>query len=77
MARSSRMLRWARDGAVLAALLSLVSLMLPPPWSYLPWNDADFAFHNAVAILVRITVFALVGAALGAAWHHRRRRRRR
>lgn len=74
---SQRMAYWASGGALIAALLSIASLYLPPELGgYGDWKYPGLAFHNAVAILSRITVFALLGAALAGSWHHHRRRAR-
>ena len=75
---SQRMAYWALGGAAIAALLSMASLYLPPGLGgYVDWDYPRLALHNAVAILSRVTVFALIGAALAGSWHHYRRRARR
>lgn len=59
-------LKWAGTGAILALILSL--LTLPLPWSmggYNDWTDWHLALHNIAAILTRVAVFAAIGAALG------------
>jgi hypothetical protein len=69
---------WAIAGALIAAALSFASLYLPPELGgYVDWDHPHLALHNAVAILSRVVVFALIGAALAGSWHHHRRRRRR
>jgi hypothetical protein len=75
---SQRIAYWAAGGAIIAALLSVASLYLPLEFGgYFDWNHPHSAFHNAVAILSRLVVFALIGAALAGSWHHYRRRHRR
>ena len=74
---SQRMAYWAVSGAVLAALLSFASLYLPPELGgYADWDDSHLALHNTVAVLTRVLVFALIGAAIAGSWHHHRRRAR-
>lgn len=69
---------WAIAGALLATLLSLASLYLPPELGgYVDWDRPHLALHNAAAVLSRVVVFALIGAALAGSWHHHRRRTRR
>ena len=69
---------WAIAGASLAVLLSVASLYLPPELGgYVDWDGPHLAFHNTAAVLSRIVVFALIGAALAGSWHHHRRRTRR
>jgi len=68
---------WALAGAFLAVLLSLASLYLPPELGgYVDWDDPHLAYHNVVAVLTRLVVFALTGAVLAGSWHHHRRRKR-
>ena len=75
---SQRMAYWAVAGALIAALLSIASLYLPPELGgYGNWDQPHFALHNAAAVLSRVVVFALIGAALAGTWHHHRRRGRR
>lgn len=75
---STRMTRWAAAGAILAGILSGLTLLLPPELGgYNVWNDVHLVVHNLVAILTRIVVFALIGAALAGTWHHKRRRAHR
>jgi len=65
--------KWVTSGAIVAAVLSLVSLLLPPELGgYNAWNDLLSILHNIAAVLTRVVVFALVGAALSGAWHHKR-----
>jgi hypothetical protein len=72
---SQRTAYWAIAGVLGAALLSLANLYLPPELSgHLDWNDPHLALHNADAVLSRVLVFALIGAALAGSWHRRRRR---
>ena len=72
--RTSKLAKWAAGGAIIAAILSVLSLLLPAGLGgYNAWNDAHLVIHNLAAILTRIVVFALVGAALAGAWHHNRR----
>jgi hypothetical protein len=64
--QSTISLRWARDGAIIAVVLSVLALMLPSDWGgYNDWSDAHSVVHNLAAIATRIVVFALIGAALG------------
>ena len=79
MKRSSqKMAYWAMAGGILAALLSIASLYLPPELGgYVDWTDPHLAYHNAVAVLTRVVVFALIGAVLAGSWHRHRRRARR
>jgi hypothetical protein len=75
---SQRMAYWALSGAAIGVLLSIITVFLPPELGgYVDWRDPHLAFHNTAAILSRITVFALIGAALAGRWHHRRRRTQR
>ena len=75
---SQRMAHWALAGALIAGLLSIASLYLPPELGgYVDWDHPRFALQNVVAILSRVVVFALIGAALAGSWHHHRRRTRR
>ncbi len=72
---SQRMAHWAIAGALLAALASLASLSLPPELGgYVDWDHPLLALHNAEAVLSRLVIFALIGAALAGSWHHHRRR---
>jgi hypothetical protein len=74
---SKQLVIWTLGGAVLAALLSVASLYLPPEFGgYVDWDHPRLAFHNVAAILNRLVVFALIGAALAGTWHHSRRTRR-
>jgi hypothetical protein len=76
MGRGERSLRWARDGAIIALLLSALSLLLPEPWGGLGiWHDPYLAVHHAAAIVTRVVVFALAGAVLGSLWGRRHGRR--
>ena len=75
---SQRVAYWAIAGALIAAALSFASLYLPPELGgYVDWDHPHLALHNAVAVLIRVVVFALVGAALAGSWHHNRRRSQR
>jgi fumarate reductase subunit D len=75
--REYRMAMSAVVGAVVAGLLSVATLLLPPELGgYNAWNDSHLALHNVAAVLTRIVVFALVGAALAGSWHRRRHTRR-
>ena len=66
------MTRWAAAGAIVAGILSVLTLLLPPEFGgYNVWNDAHLAVHNLVAILMRIVVFALIGAGLAGTRHHK------
>ena len=68
-----RPLRWARDGAILAAGLSVLSLLLPESLGgYNPWDDPHLVVHNLAAVLIRIVIFAMVGGWLGSVWGRRR-----
>lgn len=75
--RTEASLKWARNGAILALVLSLVAIPLPMSMGgYNSWADWNLAIHNLAAILTRVVVFAAVGAALGGLrshLHHRRR----
>ena len=74
--RSEKLLNWAAGGAVAAVIVSALTLLLPPGLGgYNAWNDAHLVFHNLAAILVRVIVFAMEGAALAGAWHNHRRNR--
>jgi hypothetical protein len=67
---------WATAGALFGALLSLASLYLPPELGgYVDWDGPHLALHNAAAVLSRIVVFALIGAALAGSWHRHKRRK--
>ena len=75
---SQKMAYWALGGAAIAGLLSIASLYFPPEYGgYIDWDHPRLALHNAVAIVSRVIVFALIGAALAGSWHHYRRRARR
>jgi hypothetical protein len=72
---SQRMAYWALGGALIAGLLSIASLYLPAEFGgYGDWNHAHLALHNSVAILSRVVLFALIGAALAGSWHRHTRR---
>lgn len=74
MAQRSTALIWAWRGAALAAVFSLLALVLPPELGgYNAWNDAHLIIHNLAAILTRIAVFALIGAVLYGVWHQKHR----
>ena len=74
MTRPSTTLTWALRGAALAAVLSLLTLVLPPELGgYNAWNDVHLVIHNLAAILTRIVMFALVGAVLYGVWHQKHR----
>ena len=67
------MTRWAGGGAIIAGIFSILSLLLPPALGgYNAWNDVHMVVHNLAAILTRVVVFALIGAALTGAWHHKK-----
>lgn len=69
-------LTWARNGAILTIALTLLALPLPGSMGgYNDWADWHLATHNLAAILTRLVVFTVAGAALGGLWGHRRRRR--
>jgi len=71
---STKLANWAAGGAIVAGIISGLTLLLPSGLGgYNAWNDAHFALHNLAAILIRVVVFALVGAALAGAWQHGRR----
>jgi hypothetical protein len=75
--RSSRKIKGMIGGAALAVVASIVTLLLPPEFGgYNTWTDPHLALHNISAILVRLVVFALIGAAVGGAWHWPRRTHR-
>jgi len=78
MARESETLaKWAGGGAVAAIIVSLLTLLMPLEFGgYNAWNDVHLVFHNLVAILTRIIVFAVIGAALAGVWHGNRRSKR-
>jgi hypothetical protein len=68
---------WAIAGALAAILLSIASLYLPPELGgYVDWEGPHLALHNVAAVLIRVVVFASIGAALAGSWHHHRRRKR-
>ena len=70
-------LRWARNGAIAGAILSLLTFALPPELGgYNDWMDPHLIVHNLVAIATRIIVFATAGAALSGFWNHARQRSR-
>ena len=72
------MTRWAAAGAIVAGILSLLTLLLPPEFGgYNAGNDIHLVVYDLAAILTRIVVFALIGAALAGTWHHKRRRAQR
>jgi hypothetical protein len=74
MTRRSTTLTWASRGAALAAVLSLLTLVLPSELGgYNAWNDPHLVIYNLAAILTRIALFALVGAVLYGVWHQKRR----
>jgi len=69
----SKMMKGAIGGAIAALVASVVTLLLPPEFGgYNPWTDPHLALHNVAAILVRLVVFALIGAAVGGALHRAR-----
>jgi fumarate reductase subunit D len=71
--RSETLAHWAAGGALIATIVSVLSLLLPPELGgYNGWSDAHLVLHNLAAVLTRIFVFALIGAALTGAWHHSR-----
>lgn len=65
----------ARDGVFLAIVLSLASFVLPE-WlgGFNAWDDVHLAFHNVVAIVVRIAIFGMVGWTIGTYANRRRAR---
>jgi hypothetical protein len=70
-------LRWARNGAIAGAILSLLTFVLPPELGgYNDWMDPHLFVHNLVAVVTRIIVFATAGAALSGFWYHNRQRSR-
>jgi hypothetical protein len=70
----SRLLRWTFGGGFVAVALSVVTLLLPEGYGgYYPWDNAHLTFHNLVAVVVRIVVFAAAGAAIASSWHRKRR----
>ncbi len=72
--RSENLAHWAAGGAIAALIIAMLTLLLPPELGgYNAWNDAHLALHNLAAILVRVIVFAMAGAALASAWYRRRR----
>jgi hypothetical protein len=76
MARRTTSLTWARNGAVLALLLSVAALVLPAGLGgYHGWNDTHLVIYNLSAILTRVAVFASLGGVLGDFWSRRRHRR--
>jgi fumarate reductase subunit D len=75
--RSETPAYWAAAGALIAVVISVLSLLLPPELGgYNGWRDVHLLLHNLAAILTRIFVFALIGAALAGAWRHSRRKNR-
>lgn len=75
--RTETSLRWARNGAILGLVLSLLALPLPLSMGgYNDWADWDLAVHNLAAILTRVVIFAAVGAALGSLRSHLQHRHR-
>jgi len=68
---------WARNGALLALVLSLLSFFLPE-WlgGFNNWAVMHLAFHNIVAIAVRVVIFGLVGWTIGTYADRRRARAR-
>jgi hypothetical protein len=76
MARRATSLTWARNGAILALLLSLLALFLPVGLGGYPgWDDAHLVLNNLAAILTRTVLFAIAGGILGEIWTRRRARR--
>lgn len=74
--RSNQLANWVAGGAIVALLLSLLTLLLPPELGgYAGWTDLHLVFHNLAAVLIRVIVFAMAGAALAGAWHNGRRNR--
>lgn len=74
MQRSWSLMNWAAAGAILALAISVASLFLPPEWGgYAPWRSTHLAVPNVSAIVVRIVIFAAIGAALGIACHRTQR----
>jgi Na+/H+ antiporter NhaC len=72
--RSDKLTHWAAGGAIAAIVVSVLTILLPPELGgYNAWNDAHLALHNLAAILVRMIIFAMVGAALASAWCRNRR----
>ncbi len=71
--RGSRVIKGMIGGVVLALVASAVTILLPPEFGgFSAWTDPHLALHNISAILERLVVFALIGAALGGAWHRPR-----
>lgn len=72
----NKVLSWARNGAVVALVLSGVSLFLPEPWGgFSLWSDAHLAVHHVAAILTQIVVFGILGGLLGSLWGRWHRKR--
>jgi hypothetical protein len=72
MSRSTNNLTgWAMAGAVIAGMVSALTFLLPPGLGgYNAWSDPDLVVHNLAAIVTRVVVFALAGAAIAGAWRH-------
>lgn len=65
----------ARNGAILALILSLLALALPVGMGgYNDWGDWHLAIHNLAAVLVRVAIFAAIGAAFADIWGRLRHR---
>lgn len=74
--RRNGTLIWARNGAILALVLSGLSLFLPAPWGgYGLWSDPYLAEHNVAAIVTRIVIFSILGGLFGSFWARRRGKR--
>ena len=72
--RFDKLAHWAAAGAIAAIIISVLTILLPAELGgYNAWNDAHLALHNLAAILVRVIIFAMVGAALASVWHRKRR----
>lgn len=72
---SATPLRWARNAAILALVLSMAALFAPSELSgYNDWGEPSLVIHNLAAIATRIVIVALVAGAFGELWRRSHRR---
>jgi len=72
--RSEKLAHWAAGGTIAAVIVGALTTLLPSGLGgYNIWNDAHLALHNLATILIRVIIFAMVGAAIASAWCRKRR----